>query len=110
MMDIKAVFACAGDIEGTFLVTYYMTYGDETGNPHDRTAQYAGYLAFDGILQGKTGQFSLQDSGVYREGTPFSRFSIVHDSGEGELSGIQGHGIYYADGDKMKIRLEYSLD
>ena len=109
MAKVEAEFSCTGDIDGTFLVIYYMTYGEETADPHDRSAQYAGYLAFEGSLHGKTGKFTLQDSGVYREGAPFSAFSVVHDSGSGELTGLIGHGLYYADGETMKIKLDYEF-
>ncbi|HHT44734.1 MAG TPA: DUF3224 domain-containing protein [Fastidiosipila sp.] len=109
MAKIDAEFVCKGEIEGTLLVAYYMTYGDKTEDPHDRTAQYAGYLAFDGSLNGKKGTCTFQDSGVYREGSPFSAFSVVHDSGKGALAGLVGHGLYYADGDVMRIKLEYEI-
>lgn len=69
----------------------------------------AGYVAIETItatLEGKSGSFVVQHSGIMNRGAPSLSITIVPDSGAGELQGIMG---------SMKIDIEqgqhfYTLD
>jgi hypothetical protein len=53
----------------------------------------AGYVAIErvsGTLEGRTGSFVLQHSGVMNRGTPELRVIVVPDSGTGQLKGLAG--------------------
>lgn len=53
----------------------------------------AGYVAIEqvtGTLQGRSGSFVLQHSGLMDRGTPQLSVSVVPDSGTGELAGLAG--------------------
>jgi hypothetical protein len=53
----------------------------------------AGYVAIDqvtGTLEGRTGSFILQHSGIMKRGAPTLSVMVVPDSGTGELAGITG--------------------
>lgn len=60
----------------------------------------AGYVAIeqvDGTLQGKSGTFVLQHSGIMARGENRLLLEVVPDSGTGDLAGIAGN---------MKLRIE----
>ena len=69
MKRVSAIFEPSGMIQGRFFVEYLMHYSryDEAA-PHDASADYAGYLTFQGGMGGKTGTFVLRDTGVYANG------------------------------------------
>ena len=57
------------------------------------TAGSAGYVAIEhvsGTLHGRAGSFVLQHSGLMNRGDKQLGFSLVPDSGTGELAGLQG--------------------
>jgi hypothetical protein len=77
----------------------------------DRTDS-AGYVALErvtGVLNGRTGSFVLQHSGIMNRGIASLSVTVVPDSGTGDLQGIVGSlaiiitdGMHYYD-------LEYTL-
>ena len=75
----------SGDIVGTSEAQMITAF---TGTPGS-----AGYVAiehFEGSVDGKSGSFVLQHSGVMNRGDTLLTVVIVPDSGGGELAGILG--------------------
>jgi hypothetical protein len=72
----------------------------------------AGYVAVErvtGKLDGRSGSFVLQHSGIMNRGEPNLTITVVPDSGTGELAGIAGTmKINIADG-KHFYDFEYTL-
>jgi uncharacterized protein DUF3224 len=72
----------------------------------------AGYVAVErvtGTLHGKAGSFALQHTGTMARGTQQLVITVVPDSGDGALQGIEGKlSIEIADG-KHSYVLEYLL-
>jgi len=61
-------------------------------------------------LQGRTGTFFMQHSGIMDRGTPSLSLQVVPDSGTGELAGLSGRmAIDIVDG-KHYYTFDYSLD
>jgi hypothetical protein len=57
------------------------------------TAGSAAYVAVErveGMLDGKSGTFSLHHTGVMNRGAPTLTITVVPDSGTGDLTGISG--------------------
>ena len=75
----------SGDMVGTSEAQMIAAY---TGTPGS-----AGYVAiehFTGSVDGKSGSFVLQHSGVMNKGDAQLTVTIVPDSGAGEMAGISG--------------------
>ncbi len=72
----------------------------------------AGYVAMElvvGKLDGRTGSFVLQHSGVMNRSASLLTLTVVPDSGTGELVGLSGRmDIVITDG-KHDYRFDYSL-
>lgn len=72
----------------------------------------AGYVAIErvsGTLHGRTGSFMLQHSGTMTRGAPSLSITVVPDSGDGELTGIEGRmSITISDG-AHRYDFEYRL-
>lgn len=94
--------------------------GDMTGTAHGEmlglmtpTQGSAGYVAMDVVdatLDGRTGTFALQHSGVMTRGDKALRIVIVPDSGTDGLAGIHGtFDIDIRDGQHF-YELEYGFE
>lgn len=72
----------------------------------------AGYVAIErvsGTLHGRNGSFMLQHSGTMTRGAPSLSITVVPDSGDGELAGIEGRmSITITDG-AHRYDFEYRL-
>lgn len=72
----------------------------------------AGYVAMErvtGTLNGRSGSFVLQHSGIMNRGEPQLSVTVVPDSGTGELAGLKGTmTIKIVDG-KHFYEFEYTL-
>jgi hypothetical protein len=72
----------------------------------------AGYVALEkvtGKLQGRSGSFILQHSGVMNRGNPELKILVVPDSGTGDLAGLGGSvEIIRSDG-KHSYNFAYTL-
>lgn len=72
----------------------------------------AGYVAIErvtGTLKGRNGSFALQHSGTMARGAQQLVITVVPDSGDGDLQGLEGKmSIEIADG-KHSYVLEYLL-
>ena len=91
---------------------------DATGKGQMLTAGSAvkgsgAYVAIEkvtGTLQGRTGSFVLQHTGIMTQNAPQLTITVVPDSGTGQLAGIAGKmTIIIAAGGKHSYDLEYSL-
>lgn len=82
--SVKKAFM--GDIEGESQVEYLMMYRD------DGTATFVGLERVVARIDGKSGTFVLQRTGVYEGGKAEESYSVVPGSATGELRGLQGHG------------------
>ena len=91
----------SGDIIGASEVPMIAAF---TGTPGS-----AGYVAierFTGSVNGKSGSFVLQHSGLMNKGDAQLTVTIVPDSGTGDLTGISGK----LDIDNAQGRHSYTLD
>jgi hypothetical protein len=73
----------------------------------------AGYVAIErvtGKLQGRSGSFALQHSGLMNRGAPQLTIAVVPDSGTGELKGITGTMMIRIQGGKHFYDLDYNID
>ncbi len=72
----------------------------------------AGYVAMElvvGKLDGRTGSFVLQHSGVMNRGAALLTLTVVPDSGTGELVGLSGRMDIVITEGKHDYRFDYSL-
>ena len=72
----------------------------------------AGYVAMEcvtGTLQGRSGSFALQHTGVMNRGAPQLTVTVVPDSGTGELTGLSGSLSINIEGGKHFYTLDYEL-
>jgi hypothetical protein len=93
-----------GDLEGTSKGEMLTAMSTVKGS--------AGYVAVErviGTLHGKAGSFALQHSGTMARGAQQLVITVVPDSGDGDLRGIEGElSIEIAEG-KHSYVLEYLL-
>lgn len=77
--------------------------------PEEGSAGYVLIEVVTGTLQGKTGGFALQHSGLMDLGSPALTIAIVPGSGSGELVGIRGtFGLEIVEGEH-RYTLRYTL-
>lgn len=77
-----------------------------------RTEGSAGYVLIErvrGRLEGRTGTFLLQHSGILDRGAPRQAIEVVPDSGTGELAGIRGRMTIQISGGDHSYEFEYSF-
>jgi hypothetical protein len=73
------------------------------------SAVYVAVERVSGTLQGRSGTFLLQHSGLMTQGTPRLSITVVPDSGTGELVGLTGTmNVIITDG-KHSYDFSYSL-
>ena len=75
-----------GDIEGEGQVEYLMLYRS------DGTATFVGLERVVGVIDGRTGTFVLQRTGVFESGLAKESYFIIPGSGTAELQGLSGEG------------------
>lgn len=75
-----------GEIEGEGHVEYVMMYRS------DGSATCVGLERVSGRIDGKSGTFVLQRSGVFEGGQAKESYSVVPGSATGELRGLRGEG------------------
>jgi hypothetical protein len=81
---VKKTFT--GDITGESQVEYLMMYRA------DKSATFVGLERFTGTIAGRSGTFVLKRDGVFEAGRAKESYTIIADSGTGELVGISGGG------------------
>ena len=93
-----------GDLEGEGQVEYLMSYRS------DGSATFVGLERVVGRLDGRTGSFVLQRSGVFEDGQAKESYTVVAGSATGELQGLRGAGTSaVGHGLEHPFTLEYEL-
>jgi len=77
-----------GTIEGTSELQYLMSYQSSS------SAVFVGMETIQGSIKGKPGSFILRHNGIFENGVACSDFTIISNSGKGELAGIEGSGSF----------------
>jgi len=75
-----------GEIDGEVADRWLMNYAA------DGTARFVGLTHIRGTVSGRTGTFVLQHAGRFDGKGLHSDFTVIQDSGTGELLGISGTG------------------
>ena len=75
-----------GDLEGEGQVEYLMMYRT------DGSASFVGLERVVGRIGGKAGTFVLQRTGVFENGQAKEAYTVVPDSGTGDLRSLRGDG------------------
>ena len=75
-----------GDIEGEGEVEYLMMYRS------DGSATFVGLERVVGRMDGKTGTFVLQRTGIFEAGQAKESYSVIPGSASGDLQGLRGDG------------------
>jgi hypothetical protein len=104
LTSAKVTQSYSGTIEGTSAVEYLMAY------TVDGTASFVGLERVTGSVEGKTGTFVIQHTGMYSDKAR-STWTIVEGSGTGALATLQGSGSYEAGHSETEhpINFEYSF-
>lgn len=97
-----------GDVEGESTAELLMAYGTEAGS-----AAYVGFERVVGSVHGRSGSFVLRHtaSSPGPGGEPSASWSVVPDSGTGELWGLRGEArITNEPGGGHSFTLDYDLE
>lgn len=95
---VSATDVFRGDIEAAAVTAYVMTYRE------DGSGSFVGLQRVAGRLDQRSGSFVLQHSGAFKgDADPSTTvitatWTVVPDSGTGELTGLRGEGGYVWDG------------
>jgi len=77
----------------------------------DGSASFVGLERFAGRIDGKTGTFVLQRTGVFESGQAKESYSVIPGSATGELRGLRGDGSSaIGHGTEYPFVLNYELD
>ncbi|QYF94961.1 DUF3224 domain-containing protein [Massilia sp. PAMC28688] len=79
------------------------------GNPAAGSAAYVAIEHVTAILDGRSGSFALQHSGVMHDGASQLAISVVPGSGTGELAGLEGSCKIMIAGGEHAYEFAYSL-
>src|SRR2546421_6452817 len=94
----------SGDLAGTSVTQAVMAVTQQGS---------AGYVAIElivGSLQSRQGSFLLQHSATSTRGAQSGSYTVVPDSGTGQLAGLSGHGQIAIDADGgHTFTLDYDL-
>lgn len=94
-----------GDIEGISTAELLMA------GARDGSAAYVGLERIEGRVHGRSGSFVLQHSATMTRGAPSASWTVVPDSGTGELRSLRGEAqiINEPDGGHT-FTLDYELE
>jgi hypothetical protein len=94
----------SGDIQGSGRIEWLMCYRS------DGTAEFVGMQEIEGTIDGRRGAFVLTSAGSHDGVRSTGSWSIVPESGTGDLSGIVGNGTWQAGpGAQATFQLSYEL-
>jgi len=99
----KVSQAYEGDLSGEGSVEFLMSYASHG------TAHFVGIELITGTLSGKTGTFIVQHIGTFDSNGACSKWTILPDSGTGELTGISGKGSYAATAETVEMPFSYEI-
>ncbi len=110
MTRVSATYLFNGRLEGEATVEYLMFYKFfDDKDPHRSEAAYVGLSRFTGKVDGKAGNFVMEDRGTFQGREARSRLTILPSSGTGDLLGITGSGSFTATPKGSDYRLEYEI-
>ncbi len=92
-----------GDLSGEGSVEFLMSHAT------NGTASFVGLELITGTLSGKTGSFIIQHIGTFDSNGACSSWTILSESGTGELAGICGKGNYAATGATVEMPFSYEI-
>lgn len=75
----------------------------------ESSAAYAGFERFIGTVHGRKGTFVLHHTATSHAGESSLSWTILPDSGTGELAGIRGEGQIVNDDGAHSFHLDYEL-
>ena len=103
-------FGEAGEISGKATVEWLMfyKYTDEK-DQHNSSASFVGLMRFEGMLNGKTGSFVMEDRGTFDSGALNASLTILPGSGTGELQDISGTAKYDSSSSRVDFEIEYDI-
>jgi hypothetical protein len=99
----KVTQTFTGGIEGEAICQQLVAYSGDT------YASFVGLHHVTGSVDGRSGSFVLQSSGIYTDNTARVTWFVVPGSGTGELAGLSGQGSYTA-GQEDYPNVPYTLD
>ena len=104
LTEAKVTQKFTGDLVGEGSVIWLMAYTDK------QTARFVGIQRIVATLGGKTGSFIVETTGDFDGKVAEGEWSIIPESGNGELAGISGDGSFGAPhGSKAEYELDYQL-
>jgi hypothetical protein len=93
-----------GRLQGEGHLDYLMAYNG------DGSATFVGIERFTGIIEDKTGSFSLKEEGTFAEGLVKSSFTVIEGSATDELVTLCGRGKYETGhAPQVNVEFEYTL-
>jgi hypothetical protein len=93
-----------GDLEGDSVAELLMVY-------LDALVAYLGFERFTGSLHGRAGSFVLKHDAVIAGSVPSASWTVVPDSGSGELRGLRGEAkIAKGPDGRHTFTLDYHLE
>lgn len=96
----------SGDVEGESTAELLMAYAAEKGS-----AAYAGFERVVGRVHDRSGSFVLHHNATSSRGEQSATWSVVPDSGTGELRGLRGEARISMEPDGgHSFTLDYDLD
>jgi hypothetical protein len=94
----------SGDVAGEATTEWLMCYASE------KDATYIGFQKMDCTIEGTRGSFVVETNGTFDGEKARGTWSVVPNSGSGELAGISGEGTFDSPkGTKASYTLEYEL-
>lgn len=92
----------SGAVDGSAAVEWLMAYRA------DGTAHFVGLARIRGTVNGRPGSFVLENTGEFDGTVARGSWSVVRDSGTGDLAGLTGTGGFEA-GQEATYTLDYDL-
>ncbi|HEY7031549.1 MAG TPA: DUF3224 domain-containing protein [Thermomicrobiales bacterium] len=96
--------AYQGAIEGEGTLEYLLMYRQ------DGTCVYVGAERIVGTVDGRSGSFVLQHSGVFAKETATTELSVVAGCGTGDLAGLRGEGAFAAGHGVVPYTFDYRFE
>lgn len=93
-----------GDLQGTSVGQMLAGMTAVTGS-----AAYVALEQVTGVLEGRSGSFMLQHTGVMNRGAQSLTITVVPDSGTGELEGLSGTMMIVITDGKHSYEFDYDL-
>ncbi|MFC4534162.1 DUF3224 domain-containing protein [Sphaerisporangium dianthi] len=94
-----------GDIKGEGVAEYLLVYPQGEGD-----ASFVGLQEVNGTVNGRKGSFVLDIKGTFANGQAKGDWTVVDDSGKGELEGLKGKGGFVStSGGAVELHLGWTI-